>query len=467
MPFRKKIRFGYYIALALIVVCYFFIFQSIWNLQKEYDWITNSYRAENKIGELRNAIIEAETGVRGYYITKDRSFLKTYNQSKMNIPVFYAELEKLESKNPDQLSKLDTVKQLIDLRLSLMAKNIALFQAAGEQSTPEVDHNRQRGQKILDSIRHYSELFIDAEEKLMVERKEKLTNFFKATLVITIASLLTAIFAILYSLFTYKRESVARDESTEKNVQYQKDLENKIAELKKMDAEVRELRGLEKFAATGRVARTIAHEVRNPLTNITLAAEQLQEMHAQNQESSMLLDMISRNTVRINQLVSDILNATKSIQLNIRKVSINQVLEESLRMAADRIDLTQIKVLKDYATNICDVAVDEEKMKIAFLNIIINAIEAMEKGRGILQLTTRAEADKCIVEIIDNGAGMDEDTSQKMFEPYFSGKPKGSGLGLTNTQNIILTHKGRINIRTQPGKGTQFIIILNTNDRVD
>ena len=71
-----------------------------------------------------------------------------------------------------------------------------------------------------------------------------------------------------------------------------------------------------------------------------------------------------------------------------------------------------------------------------------------------------------MLKIIDNGAGMDEDTSQKMFEPYFSSKPKGTGLGLTNTQNIILTHKGKIDINTRPGKGTQFVIILDTEDRM-
>ena len=125
----------------------------------------------------------------------------------------------------------------------------------------------------------------------------------------------------------YNKESIARDASSKKNTQYQKELETTIDELKKKDAEVRELKSLEKFTATGRVARSIAHEVRNPLTNISLAAEQLQDMD-QNNESSMLLDMISRNSVRINQLISDLLNATKVIELDIKKVNINNGIEK-------------------------------------------------------------------------------------------------------------------------------------------
>jgi len=429
-------------------------------VQREYDWVTNSYNAENKIGELKNSIVEAETSVRGYYITKDQAFLRPFRENQETISLTYDELKTLEAKNTNQLAKLDTIKQLIDLRLSLMKNNIATFQLAGEQTTPEVEFNRRRGQAILDSIRTHTQDFIANEQKLTAERKDNLTKSFKTTQIIIFISLITSIISILYSLFTYIKESAARDESTKKNIQYQKELEMKIDELKRMDAEVRELKSMEKFTATGRVARTIAHEVRNPLTNISLAAEQLQDMTIQNSESSMLLDMISRNGIRINQLISDLLTATKAIELNIQNVNINRVLDETLEMAADRLDLSQVKVQKDYATDICDVAVDGEKIKIALLNIIVNAIEAMEKHKGVLTLRTKNSGGQCIIEIQDNGAGMDEDTLQKLFEPYFTNKAKGNGLGLTNSQNIIMSHQGKISVQSTVGKGSLFVVTL-------
>ena len=464
MPLRKKIRTGYIVAFVLMLISYFFIFRSNWIMQTEYDWVTDSYRAENKIGELRNSIIEAETGVRGYYITRDKAFLSSHQEIEKNIPIVYNELKTLTEKDPNQLSKLDTIKQLIDLRLSLMKKNIAAFQAAGEQTTPEVELNRRRGQAILDSINIHTRDFVRNEQKLMDERKSDLTGSFTTIQIITFVSLLTSIAAILYSLLTYNKESAARDKLNKRSIQYQKELETKIEELRKMDAEVNELKSLEKFTATGRVARTIAHEVRNPLTNISLAAEQLQEMAIQNNESSMLLDMISRNGIRINQLVSDLLNATKAIELKIKNADINKVLDDALAMAADRIDLTQIKVEKKYAANICDVPVDEEKVRIVFLNIIVNAIEAMEKNKGILALRTKNRINQCIIEIEDNGAGMDEDTLQKLFEPYFTNKSKGNGLGLTNCQNIIMSHRGKISVKSKEGKGSIFTIVLRRED---
>jgi len=460
MPLRRKIKAGYIIAFVLLIISYFFIFQSTWTVQKEYDWVTNSYKAENKIADLRNSIVEVETSVRGYYITKDQSFLRNFRENEEHISTIYNELKTLEAKSPDQLAKLDTVKQLIDLRLSLMKTNIAAFLQSGEQITPFVESNRRRGQAILDSIRMHTQHFISSEEKIMTERKNNLTGSFKTTQIIIFISLLTSVIAILYSLFTYIKESAARDKSNQKNIQYQKELEANIDELKSMEAKLRELKSMEKFTATGRVARTIAHEVRNPLTNISLAAEQLQELTIQNNESSMLLDMISRNSIRINQLVSDLLNATKVIELNIRPVSINKILDDTLVMAADRLDLSRVKVEKNYATDVCDVLVDEEKLKIAFLNIMVNAIEAMEKSKGILSLTTKNSGDSCIIEIEDNGNGMDDDTLQKLFEPYFTSKPNGNGLGLTNCQNIILSHRGNITVKSTLRKGTSFIVTL-------
>src|SRR5688572_9130432 len=464
MPLRRKIRTGYIIAFVLLIISYFFIFQSTWTVQKEYDWVTNSYKAENKIADLRNSIVEVETSVRGYYITKDQSILMNFRENEEHISTIYNELKVLEAKNQGKFSKLDIVKQLIDLRLSLMKMNIAAFQQAGEQITPIVESNRRRGQAILDSIRMHTQHFIISEEKLMTEKKNNLTGSFKTTQIIIFISLLTSIIAILYSLFTYIKESAARDKSTQKNIQYQKELEANIEELKRMDAKLRELKSMEKFVATGRVARTIAHEVRNPLTNISLAAEQLQEMVSQNNESSVLLDMISRNSIRINQLVSDLLNATKVIELNIRPVNINKILDETLEMAADRLDLSQVKVEKNYSTDVCEVLVDEEKVKIAFLNIIVNAIEAMEKSKGILSLRTKNGVDTCIIEIEDNGNGMDDDTLQKLFEPYFTSKPNGNGLGLTNCQNIILSHRGNITVKSTLRKGTSFNVTLKMID---
>lgn len=247
----------------------------------------------------------------------------------------------------------------------------------------------------------------------------------------------------------------------EKAADYRKRLEERVQELRTANSELILLRRNEKFAATGRIARTIAHEVRNPLTNINLAVEQLkEEIEQDNEDQHSMLDMIIRNSTRINQLVTDLLDSTRFSELKYEQKSINELADEALEMAADRIHLNHITINKEYSTDICDVLIDPEKIKIAFLNIIVNAIEAMEPGKGVLTIRTAGENDQCVVYIKDNGIGMDDEAQQKLFEPYFTSKPKGNGLGMTNTQNIILNHNGSISVESTPGVGTTFIIAL-------
>ena len=94
------------------------------------------------------------------------------------------------------------------------------------------------------------------------------------------------------------------------------------------------------------------------------------------------------------------------------------------------------------------------------MNIIINAIEAMEMKDAVIEIKTEAKDDNCVVTITDNGKGMDQKTLSKLFEPFITSKPNGTGLGLTNSQNIILNHKGSIHVESTPGNGSSFIIHL-------
>lgn len=316
----------------------------------------------------------------------------------------------------------------------------------------------------MDVCRSEVALLQNEEKRLLTVRDENLKTNIVIINSLTIISLLIAFILIIFAYLTYLRENIARKLVLTEVYNYQDELKKKVVQLNKANAELIRIRSIEKFAATGRIARTIAHEVRNPLTNIDLAVDQLQtEVVVQPDESStMLFDIIKRNSNRINQLISDLLNSTKSSELATEKISINDLLDDALKEAEDRITLANVEVVKKYSRDICDVAVDKEKIKIAFLNIIINAIEAMESKEGsMLTLETKGENDKCKVRIRDNGPGLDSESANRLFEPYFTSKAKGNGLGLTHTQNIILNHKGEIVVDTAPGKGTSFTIILD------
>ena len=181
---------------------------------------------------------------------------------------------------------------------------------------------------------------------------------------------------------------------------------------------------------------------------------------------TMLFDMVSRNSRRINQLITELLNATRFVELDYRPISINSILDDALELAKDRIELNHIKVNKAYGKSLLDIAVDPDKIKIVFLNIIVNAVEAMRPNEGVLNIVTRLEDGRCVAEIRDNGIGMDAASLINLFEPYYTTKSKGNGLGLTNAQNIILNHKGSINVESRPGEGTTFIIKFNIEQTI-
>jgi signal transduction histidine kinase len=359
-----------------------------------------------------------------------------------------------------QRERLDTLHQLIETKFELLRNGIALFQSTGTLTDTLLQKMRE-GNNTMERTRRLVTRMQISESNSLEKMQEQVQFLFRRLNMVTIVSLIIAFLLLIFGFLTYMRENKARRESEYKVQQYQEQLRERIMELRNVNKELLQMRSIEKFASTGRIARTIAHEIRNPLTNINLAMEQLKNEAGGDDDTTILFEMVHRNSSRINQLITDLLNSTKFAELSYTKTSINQLLDEAIDLAKDRIVLYNISVVKKYNTDICDVSVDKEKLKIAFLNIIVNAIEAMEPGKGVLSISTRSENSKCVIEIADNGFGMDRESLGRLFEPYFTSKPKGNGLGLTNTQNIILNHKGTIQAESEKGRGTTFIISLN------
>ena len=284
---------------------------------------------------------------------------------------------------------------------------------------------------------------------------DKISQYSGLIQVLNIISIIIAVLLTIYSLLIYNKEKKDKIKAAEKAEKYKEELQERVRELAKLNTELIELRRLEKYVVTGRIARVMAHEVRNPLTNINLACEQLRA-ETETKDSEIFFTMIKRNSERINQLVSDLLATTRA-ELSFSSASVNEILNASLDLALDRIQLNQIHVEKKFDDSICDIPADTEKLKIAFLNLIVNAIEAMDKN-GKLEIVTQGLPGKCLVKISDNGKGMQKSQIDRLFEPYFTTKEKGNGLGLANSHNIVIGHKGSITAENELGVGTSITI---------
>jgi len=214
---------------------------------------------------------------------------------------------------------------------------------------------------------------------------------------------------------------------------------------------------VERTEANSQLVRTLAHEIRNPLTNINLSNQQLEEDVSD--DLKVFTGMIRRNSDRINALLTELITISNPTQLSLSPISISELLNDTLLAAEDRIKLKNIELVKELLSEHI-VNADKEKMKIALLNIIINGIEAIDHEGGKMHITTHFVKDFACIKITDSGIGIQPENIDKLFQPYFTGKKNGMGLGLASTQAIVKAHNGNISVSSIPGKGTTFIISL-------
>ena len=215
---------------------------------------------------------------------------------------------------------------------------------------------------------------------------------------------------------------------------------------------------VEKLGATGRLVRTLAHEVRNPLNNINMSVEQLAHNVNETDETGLFLDIIQRNSKRIGDIITELLDTARPTELTFEKYTLQSIMDEAISEALDRITLAHINMEIKYTHVPCYILANKEKLRIAFLNIVINAVEAMESGKGVLTISIDKAKDMHVLNIKDNGCGIPEENLSRLFEPYFTSKRNGMGLGLAATLNILQSHKANIDVTSVLQAGTTFSI---------
>jgi two-component system sensor histidine kinase PilS (NtrC family) len=221
-----------------------------------------------------------------------------------------------------------------------------------------------------------------------------------------------------------------------------------------------QMRQSEKMAAVGQLAAGIAHEIRNPLASISGSIQMLGGSFTGRQEDEQkLMAIVLREIDRLNNLITEFLDFVRPDTLRDDPVDLNALLREVCEMIKLnknlRIDVRQSLDLKAEAV----IAGHRDKLKQAFLNIIINAYQAMNESKdAVIEIRTGDIDSKVIVKIRDHGCGIDEVGLRKIFEPFHTTKPKGTGLGLAVTHKIIESHGGRVFVESTKGKGTEFTL---------
>jgi two-component system sensor histidine kinase HydH len=219
----------------------------------------------------------------------------------------------------------------------------------------------------------------------------------------------------------------------------------------------------EKFAALGRLSAGVAHEIRNPLNSIRGFIQYFQKKLSLEEEDYRYTDLMITEVDRLNRVISKLLAFSKPREPRLSIRSPYEILDHCIRVIEREAQGEGLELIRTTcADEMPLVLMDTDQITQVFLNILINAVEATPKGGKIFVKCEMDEPGRLRISVEDTGEGIPKENIDKLFDPFFSTKKKGTGLGLAIVKSIIEAHDGEIDVESEPGKGTRFIITLNT-----
>ncbi len=224
------------------------------------------------------------------------------------------------------------------------------------------------------------------------------------------------------------------------------------------------VRRSDRLAALGQLAAGLAHELRNPLGTIRASAEMLnRSVASENEVAREVAGFISSEVDRTNSLVTRFLDFVRPLELRPAPADLAQVLDRSVAMVEREAAAREVTVYKNYSPDISPFSLDAELMERVFYNLLANAAQATAAG-GAVTVKTRREGDTAEISVIDRGEGIEPKVMDSIFNPFFTTKPEGVGLGLAICSKIVDQHGGKIAVESERGKGSVFRVYLPMGD---
>ena len=219
----------------------------------------------------------------------------------------------------------------------------------------------------------------------------------------------------------------------------------------------------EKLASIGQLASGVAHEINNPLEVIRLYANLITKNEGISDQVIQDLSIIKKHTDNCKHIVEALLNFARMSEPEKRNVDIHQCIDEVLAVTEIQLQDRDVQIIKEYGRAIPDVTVDAQQLKQVFMNIIMNAKQAVpEEGRITIRTSMQESDTSLTIEITDTGPGISEQNLERIFDPFYTTKTNesGTGLGLAVSYGIVKQHGGHIEVESQIGQGTTFRIKL-------
>jgi two-component system, NtrC family, sensor kinase len=219
----------------------------------------------------------------------------------------------------------------------------------------------------------------------------------------------------------------------------------------------------ERLSSLGRMAAGIAHEINNPLGGILLFSSNMLKKVPTEGPMREGLEIIVQEALRCKTIIQELLEFSRESEPKMVLANVNKVMEKALSILGNEFRLTHIRLEKHLSTQVPDILIDVNQIEQIFVNLLLNAIQAIEdEGSVTLRTDVTPNRKNVTIEISDTGCGILPEHMDKIFDPFFSTKTKGTGLGLAVVYGIVQKHKGRIYVSSQPKQGARFVVELPT-----
>ncbi len=228
-----------------------------------------------------------------------------------------------------------------------------------------------------------------------------------------------------------------------------------LSQVKKLEEE---LRRNERLAALGKMAAGVAHELRNPLSSIKGLALVLRSRFNEANQDRETADILVQEVERLNRSISELLDYARPQSLQKKAVDIRELLHKAVSLIRIDAEAAGVNLTSSFQANLPTVQADEDKLTQVFLNLLINAIQAMDEEGGKLNVQVGATDRKVEIVVTDTGCGISKEDLSHVFDPYFTTKPAGTGLGMAMSAKIIEEHGGEISLRSKVGQGTTVVV---------
>jgi len=427
--------------------------------------------------KLEKSLIMQKGLVTYYFLSDDINWLKKLDNYHQDFENWINKARNITYQDEPRAVLNEIESQYIRYRLS-RDNVIALYKTGNKKNATENHwHVRDQFFNIFERCEKYKSI----HEKNISELQQKYRKQGKLlTLLIYIAMPFSILLGIVLSFIIFRQildpiKNLVFEVDTKSN---RKLLSNEVTAIKtqirdlmnnmdqtqnRLEKSEKHLILSEKMAMVGKLAAGVAHSIRNPLTSVKMRLFSLQRNLVLSKIQKEDFEVISDEINQIDTIVRNFLEFSRRPKLKFSQISPSDVMDMTLVLLNHRIESFNVKIEIDREKKLPDIWIDSDQMKEVFVNILMNACDAIGSGGKIIiqeKIKNTDSGKKILIRIIDNGLGIPENMVEKIFEPFFSTKTDGSGLGLSIAKSIIEAHEGDIFIESKEGKGAGFVIAL-------